>query len=190
MGAGLILDGRLYAGTRDLAGEAGHLRLALHGPVGFGKAGSFEGFCSGGGIAQLAQIKVREKHQMGLQVSFCQGPESLHLLTAKSVAEAAYGGDSLAIDIYKTVGHYLGLGLSLLIDLLNPEIIVMGSIYVRARALIEPTMREVVQQEAIPSSALMCRIEPAALGEQLGDIAALVLADMGCRGSSPASGAI
>src|SRR4051812_20971960 len=55
MGAGLILDGRLYAGTNDMAGEVGHIRLAAEGPVGYGKAGSFEGFCSGGGIAQLAR---------------------------------------------------------------------------------------------------------------------------------------
>ncbi len=60
MGAGLILDGRLYTGISDLAGEVGHLRLSETGPVGFGKAGSFEGYCSGGGIAQLAQIKARE----------------------------------------------------------------------------------------------------------------------------------
>lgn len=60
MGAGLILDGKLYSGTNDLAGEVNHLRLAEIGPVGLGKAGSFEGFCSGGGIAQLAQMKVRQ----------------------------------------------------------------------------------------------------------------------------------
>ncbi|GAB3932006.1 hypothetical protein GCM10028827_29820 [Mucilaginibacter myungsuensis] len=54
MGAGLILNGQLYSGISDLAGEVGHIRLADMGPVGFGKAGSFEGFCSGGGIAQLA----------------------------------------------------------------------------------------------------------------------------------------
>ena len=55
MGGGLILNGRLYSGTNDLGGEVGHIRLAKTGPVGFGKAGSFEGFCSGGGIAQLAK---------------------------------------------------------------------------------------------------------------------------------------
>ena len=51
LGAGLILDGRLYCGTNDNAGEIGHIRLVDQGPTGFGKAGSFEGFCSGGGIA-------------------------------------------------------------------------------------------------------------------------------------------
>jgi glucokinase len=65
LGAGLILDGRLYTGANDMAGEVGHIRLEQTGPVGYGKAGSFEGFCSGGGIAQLAKIKVLEKFQRG-----------------------------------------------------------------------------------------------------------------------------
>ena len=177
MGAGLILNGNLYSGTTDLAGEVGHIRLAGTGPVGFGKAGSFEGFCSGGGIAQLAQSKVLEKLQMGEKVSFCKSINEVHLLTAKSVAEAAYRGDSTAIDIYKTCGLYLGKGLSLLIDILNPEMIILGSIYGRAQPLIEPYMREVIEREAIPAAHQACSIVPAALSENIGDIAALALAD-------------
>ncbi|MBS1669334.1 MAG: ROK family protein [Bacteroidetes bacterium] len=178
MGAGLILNGALYSGPTDLAGEIGHLRLANNGPVGFGKAGSFEGFCSGGGIAQLAQIKAREKLQLGEKVSFCKSIQDLHLLTAKTVAEAALAGDPLAIDIYKTCGQYLGRGLSLLIDILNPELIILGSIYGRAQTLIEPHMRTVISEEAIPASYQACRIAPAALGENIGDYAALALADI------------
>ena len=71
MGAGLILDGKLYCGSNDNAGEVGHIRLDRFGPVGYGKSGSFEGFCSGGGIAQLARSKVMVKLQMGQTVSFC-----------------------------------------------------------------------------------------------------------------------
>ena len=55
MGAGLILDNRLYRGTNTYAGEVGHIRLRDSGPIGYHKAGSFEGFCSGAGIAQLAR---------------------------------------------------------------------------------------------------------------------------------------
>ena len=55
LGAGLILDGKLYSGTNDMAGEVGHIRLSPFGPVGFGKSGSFEGFCSGGGLKQIGQ---------------------------------------------------------------------------------------------------------------------------------------
>ena len=178
MGAGLILDGKLYSGTSDLAGEVGHLRLAEMGPVGFGKAGSFEGFCSGGGIAQLAQVKVRQKLQMGEKVSFCQSLNDLPNLTAKIVAEAAYDGDAVAIDIYKICAEYLGRGLSLLIDILNPEIIILGSIYGRATTLIEPYMKEMIEKEAIFESQKVCRIEPAGLSENIGDMAALTLAEL------------
>lgn len=176
MGAGLILDGKLYPGTNDLAGEAGHMRLAEMGPVGFGKAGSFEGFCSGGGIAQLAQIKVRQKLQMGEKVSFCNTLNDLPYLTAKIVAEAAYQGDEVAIDIYKICAEYLGKGLSLLIDILNPEVIILGSIYGRAKSLIEPDMRKMLEKEAISFSYKHCRIVPAGLSDNIGDMAALTLA--------------
>lgn len=178
MGAGLILDGKLYSGTTDLAGEVGHLRLAEMGPVGFGKAGSFEGFCSGGGIAQLAQTKVRQKLQMGEKISFCKSLDDLPNLNAKIVAEAAYQGDETAIDIYKTCAEYLGRGLSLLIDILNPEIIIIGSIYGRARTLIEPYMKQVIEREAILDSQKACKIVPAGLSENIGDMAALTLAEL------------
>jgi len=176
MGAGLILDGRLYSGTTDLAGEAGHLRLSEMGPAGFGKAGSFEGWCSGGGIAQLAQLKVRQKLQMGEKVSFCNSMDELPSLTAKIVAEAATNGDATAIDIFNTCGIYLGRGLALIIDLLNPELIILGSIFGRARHLLEDAMHNVLQVEAITASYRACKIVPAALGESIGDIAALSLA--------------
>lgn len=180
MGAGLILNGALYSGTTDLAGEVGHLRLSDMGPVGFGKAGSFEGWCSGGGIAQLAQIKVRQKLQMGEKVSFCESLDDLPLLTAKIVAEAATAGDNTAMEIYKTCGTYLGKGLALLIDILNPELIVLGSIYGRAGSLLEETMQAELQRESIVASYKACTIVPAKLAENIGDIAALSLAVQAC----------
>lgn len=176
MGAGLILNGRLYSGTSDFAGEVGHLRLSDMGPVGFGKAGSFEGWCSGGGIAQLAQIKAREKLQVGEKVSFCANLDELSQLTAKKVAEAAHQGDELAIDIYNTCAEYLGRGLSLLIDILNPEVIIMGSIYGRAKSLLDERMLQVIHREAYFGAHEVCRIVPAGLGESIGDMAALSLA--------------
>jgi glucokinase len=176
MGAGLILNGRLYSGISDLAGEVGHIRLAEHGPVGFGKAGSFEGFCSGGGIAQIAQIKARERFQVGLPVGYCGGIGELPSITAKAVAEAAFGGDPVAIEVYRICGRYLGKALALFIDLLNPEVIVLGSIYGRTRSLLDPVMWEVIREEAYFGGVEACRIVPAGLGESIGDIAALSLA--------------
>jgi glucokinase len=176
MGAGLILDGRLYSGPGDLAGEVGHMRLADMGPVGFGKAGSFEGYCSGGGIAQLGQIKALEKLQVGEPVGFCKSIDELSAITAKSIADAAFNGDPVAIEVYKTCAEYLGRGLALLIDILNPEMIILGSIYGRARQLLEPVMLEVIKREAYKESVSTCRIVPAGLSENIGDIAALSLA--------------
>jgi len=177
MGAGLIIDGKLYSGISDLAGEVGHIRLADIGPAGFGKAGSFEGFCSGGGIAQLAQLRARQKMQLGEKVSFCKSLDNLLSINAKIVAEAAYKGDTVAIDVYKTCAQYLGKALSLLIDILNPEVIVLGSIYGRAKSLIEPYMLEIIEQETIPISRNDCKIVPAQLSENIGDMEALCLAE-------------
>jgi len=178
MGAGLILDGKLYAGISDLAGEVGHLRLSDSGPVGFGKAGSFEGYCSGGGIAQLGQMKAREQLQMGKATGFCKDLNELSAITAKSIADAAFAGDAIAIEVYQITAAYLGRALSLLIDILNPEMIILGSIYGRAQSLIEPTMRAVISKEALKDSYEACRIVPAGLAENIGDFAALSLAMM------------
>lgn len=176
MGAGLILDGRLYSGPADLAGEVGHIRLAGFGPVGFGKSGSFEGYCSGGGIAQIAQIKARERLQIGQAVAYCDRTSDLQFVTAKSVAEAAFKGDETAREVYRICGEYLGKALAMFIDMLNPELIILGSIYGRAQELIEPSMTAVIKKEAYFESAAYCKIVPAGLGENIGDIAALSLA--------------
>jgi len=176
MGSGLILDGKLYAGTNDNAGEVGHIRLAKHGPVGFGKAGSFEGFCSGSGIAQMGRARAMEKMQMGEPVAFCKSSADLNNITAKAVAEAAESGDPLARDIYRECGSYLGKALAIMIDILNPEVIVLGSIYCRAQHLIEPAMQEALDREALGLARRVCKIVPAALGESIGDYAALSVA--------------
>ena len=175
LGAGLILGGKLYTGTNDNAGELGHMRLAEYGPVGYGKAGSFEGFCSGGGIRQLAQSMVREKLQMGQQVPWCPDGD-LEKITAKTVAQAARSGDPLACEIYRISARQLGKGLSIIIDILNPEKIVIGSIYARNEDIFKPLMEEVIEKEALPLAREVCEVVPAALGESIGDYAALSIA--------------
>lgn len=172
LGAGLILDGKLYSGTNDNAGELGHIRLSDFGPVGYGKSGSFEGFCSGGGIRQLAQSLVKERLQMGSSVSWCPDGD-IEKITAKVVADAALEGDALAKEIYDISSRYLGIGLSILIDIINPEVIVIGSIYTRNEDMMKPVMESVIAREALPLAAKVCRIVPAALGEAIGDYAAL-----------------
>lgn len=178
MGAGLILDGRLYSGTNDMAGEVGHIRLAESGPVGYGKKGSFEGFCSGGGIADLAKQTVLSKLSRGIVPSFCKDESQLDGITARSVAEAAYGGDETALEIYGICGEYLGRGLAVIIDILNPEAVVIGSIYQRSSSLLQQKTEQYLKAEALSQAVSVCRILPAALGDSIGDYAALGVAFM------------
>ena len=168
MGAGLILDGRLYSGTSGTAGEVGHVRLDADGPVAYGKAGSFEGFCSGAGIAAMGKKML----------AIYNGETSIPYndVTAKTIAEAAEKGDRLAGAIYRRCGEKLGLGLSMLIDILNPERIVIGSIFQRSGHLLIDSMNEVIKREALPISAECCQIVPAMLGDDIGDYAAIGVA--------------
>jgi glucokinase len=176
MGGGLILNGRLYSGTNDLGGEVGHIRLAKDGPVGFGKAGSFEGYCSGGGIAQLAKSVVMERLNNNQPVDFCPSVERISEIDTRLVAQAAVAGDPVAYEIIRIASEYLGQGLSILIDILNPECIVIGSIYARNEMLFKPLIEPVLQKEAIPAARGVCRIVPAELGDSIGDYAALCVA--------------
>lgn len=176
LGAGLILNGQLYTGANDNAGELGHIRLEKFGPVGYGKSGSFEGFCSGGGIAQLGYIKALEKVQAGEYPYYFKKGMTAADITAKSVADAALLGDETAIDVYRVCGEYLGKGLSVVIDLLNPEVIVIGSIFARSKSLLWEYAKNEIDKEALSLSAGACRIVPAALGEEIGDYAAIATA--------------
>lgn len=168
MGAGLILDGKLYSGTCGTAGEVGHIRLDADGPVAYGKAGSFEGFCSGAGIASMGKKML----------ALYNGETSIPYdnVTAKTIAEAAVNGDRLANAIYRRCGEKLGLGLSILIDILNPERIVIGSIFQRSGHLLVDSMNETIKKEALAISAECCKIVPAMLGDNIGDFAAIGVA--------------
>jgi glucokinase len=176
MGAGLILDGRLYRGTNDMAGEVGHLRLEPDGPVGYGKAGSFEGFCSGGGIAQLGRTFAEAALAAGQTVAYCPTRQDLAAVSAEKVGRAAQAGDATARAVFAEVAQQLGRGLAILVDILNPERIVLGSIYGRQQPLLEELTWAALRAEALPLSLSVCEILPAGLGENVGDYASLAVA--------------
>lgn len=172
LGAGLILDGKLYSGSCDSAGEIGHVRLRPDGPVGFGKAGSCEGFCSGGGLAQMGRVVASKTDNSAL----LKKAGSIENINAKLICDLAREGDADCREIMKECGERLGETLSILIDLLNPQRIILGGIYMRAADLIEPHMMAVMKWECLPEALSVCRIVPAGLGENIGDYAALALA--------------
>ena len=162
-GGGLILGGRLYRGTCSLAGEVGHVRLADEGPRAFGKSGSWEGLCGGAGIARRAAERHPGRWRAGQ-------------VTTRELAELALAGDADARALFADVGRDVGRGLAILIDILNPEVIVIGSLAVRLGELVLAPAREEARREALTEAFAACRIVPAALGESLGDVASLCAA--------------
>jgi glucokinase len=177
LGAGLILDGRLYSGFSGMAGEIGHVRMTEDGPIGYGKRGSVEGYCSGGGIAQLGKSLAREALLSGKALPYCKTDADLDTINARLLAEWARRGDETAREVYRISGEMLGKSLAILIDILNPERIVIGSIFARAEDLLRPPMERTLAEEAIGISLDACKILPAALGDEIGDFAALAIAE-------------
>ncbi len=176
LGAGLIIDGKLYSGTNGNAGEVGHIRLAEDGPVGYGKRGSFEGFCSGGGIAELGRMRARAAIRDNKSIMSCKDEADIADLSAKKIAELAESGDADAKAVYTESAEHLGKGLAILIDTLNPEAIVIGSVYARSETLFKDAVLDVLKREALPLSLDVCKILPAALGNSIGDYAAIGVA--------------
>ncbi len=177
MGAGIIVNGALYSGSSGMAGECGHIRLAENGPCGYGKNGSFEGFCSGGGIARLGKFRAEQALKAGKPFVWGQNTADIKAVTAKSLAAAADAGDPDARAIYAESGRRLGQGLAILMDILNPERIVIGSIFARSGHLLRPEMEKVLQREVLPSSLRVCSVVPSELGDAIGDIASLAITD-------------
>jgi glucokinase len=162
VGAGLILDGRLYRGASDVAGEVGHVRIAEDGPDCYGKAGSLEGYASGTGIARLAQSLFPFR--------WPSAPDVVLL------AAAARSGDPDALKVFEIASMFFGRGLAMLADTLNPERIVLGGLGMRLTDLLVAPALRVFKEEALPRAAAVCSIVPAALGESIGDIASLCAA--------------
>ncbi len=158
-GAGLILDGRLYSGTNDMAGEIGHVRAEKDGPEGYGKRGSYEGFCSGAGIAQLTGG-----------------------VSARAAVQRADAGDERMLAALHASAERMGACFAMMIDLLNPERIVVGSIFARAERHFRDAMQRVIDREALPLSRAVCRVVPAQLGDAIGDYAALSVGIDGLSG--------
>ena len=164
LGAGIIIDGKLYSGANDNAGEIGHIRLAPTGPVGYNKEGSAEGFCSGAGIARLAKIRK------GLD------------LTTKEMFARVRAGDPDCTEVFRESAEKLAAILAFTIDILNPEVIALGGVFMRNADLFMPIVDPILNREALPLARNVCRIVPAELGENIGDYAALAVAgDVGLK---------
>lgn len=175
-GAGLILNGELYRGTSEMAGEIGHVRLTEAGPVGYGKAGSVEGWASGWGMAQHGAELIKSAQRAGERSALMEiGAE--RDVTSRDIGEAAIAGDLVAQRIVCITGEKLGHALAMLVDVLNPERIVIGGMALRlGRLLLDPAL-DVLHREALMQSTAVCKVVPARLGERIGDVSALCVAE-------------
>ncbi len=162
LGAGLIVNGQVVHGASDTAGEVGHWRLAQDGPVGFGKAGSWEGFASGRGLVLLAARRF--PHRWTPQTPI------------RDLVAAMLADDPEALDVAAEAGRWMGRGLALLVDAFNPQVVVLGSLAVALGDRVLATARRVLAEEALPQAVAACQVVPAALGEGIGDVAALMAA--------------
>ncbi len=173
IGGGLILDGRLYRGANDLAGEVGHQTILPEGPLcGCGKRGCLEALASGPSIGRLARDSVM--YGRGRRVLELAGGKVADI-TARQVIEAAREGDAFGLGILEEAGTYMGIGLANLIQIINPERIVLGTIAVHAGDLILEPIRRTVAERAWARAVERCTIVPAELGDRAQDLAALAL---------------
>jgi glucokinase len=177
IGGGLILDGRLYRGANDLAGEVGHQTILPEGPLcGCGKRGCLEALASGPSIARLARESLH--YARGQRLVEAAGGKPANI-TARHVVEMARAGDAFSRSILAEAGTYMGIGLANIIQILNPERIVLGTIAVHAGDLILEPIRKAVEERAWARSRSVCTIVAAELGDRAQDLAAIALLDPG-----------
>jgi glucokinase len=162
LGAGLILNGAIFHGSSDAAGEVGHMRMSETGPQEYGKIGSWEAFSSGAGIAKLARLRK--------PAAFAEGTPT------SEVVRRALAGDTDAVEVITESGEWLGKGLAILVDVLNPELIVIGTLAIVLGDMVLDPARKIVEREALPVTARVCKVVPARLGSSLMDIGCLMAA--------------
>jgi len=175
MGAGLIIDGRLYEGPLGLAGEIGRIRLRDDGPVGFAKRGSAEGFLSGPGMSQLADQEALICIQRGEKSRLRDTIESGAKIRAEDLCAASAGGDAAARRVTDRLATELGRLCTILTDILNPDVIVLGTIGTAYPELFIPGAARHMLDEGVLASAKHVRIVPSALTHR-GDQSALAIA--------------
>ena len=170
VGGGIILDGKLWRGANDSAAEIGHMCVEPFGGVacGCGSRGCLEVYASATAIVRMAR-EAQPRHPNSPLNSIVD-------LTSEKVFLAGKQGDELAREVFHRVGAYLGIGLANLINILNPEIIVIGGGVANGWELFEKDMRHQVNEHAFPLPAAEVKIVPAECGDDAGLLDAARLA--------------
>ena len=175
IGSGLIVNGKLVRGASNAAGEIGHIKLSLHdGPIcGCGDMGCMEAYASGPAIVAMAKEYVAG----GKSTKFREIAGSVDAITPAIVARAAKEGDVVAQRIFQIMGEYIGTGLASVVNLLNPEKIVIGGGVADAGDILIEPLKSALKNRAMPIQGAAVDIVPAQLGNTAGVIGASLLID-------------
>lgn len=173
VGGGIILDGSVYHGAHGIAGEIGHIAIDSEGPAcNCGSMGCLEAFASGTGLVRrtIEAIKSGAKTKISDMVD-----GDLDKITAVTIAEAANEGDGFAIEMYKSVGRYLGVGLASIINFMDPDVIVIGGGLTKSADLFFDEMRKTIDERAFKAAAEKVKILQAELGGDVGTLGAVAV---------------
>ncbi len=174
IGSGLVINGKVVRGAANAAGEIGHIKLQMNGgPIcGCGDTGCLEAFASGPAIVAMAQDYIRGgKSTKFREMAAAEGGE----ITPYMVAKAAEEGDPVAKRIFEIVGEYIGIGLTSVINLLNPEKVIIGGGVAEAGDLLFAPIRRTIKERAMVVAGNSVEIVPAELGNSAGVIGASML---------------
>ncbi len=166
IGGGIIINGELYTGSCGSAGEIGHMTIDVNGPrCNCGNIGCLETLASGTAVAKEAIRRISHGEKSSL-TQIVEG--KIENITAEQVSIAAQGGDSLALEVISKAATYLGVGMVNLVNIFNPEMIIVGGGMAKMGDLLLNPAREVVRERVFPLSAQAVRIVPAQLGDDAG----------------------
>ncbi|MFQ5455506.1 MAG: ROK family protein [Nitrospirota bacterium] len=161
VGGGIIIDGEILHGSSGIGGEVGHLIVDPEGPIcGCGNHGCIESYASATGIVNNYKIKIEDSNY------------DLSDLTAKKVFLMAQKGDRRAKEVFQNMGRYLGIAITSLINLLNPDMVIIGGGVLTSWELFINITKKEIKKRAIRPSAKNVRIVPAHLREKAGLIGA------------------
>ncbi len=175
LGGGFIADGRIVQGATDLAGEVGHHVLDIHGPpCPCGQRGCWEIYCGGMNVAnRLRERIVRERIRTAILDRAGGDPAKIDF---KAFTEAVRLQDPFALEAWEEYIERLAQGIGTVIQFMNPDAIVMGTIAIHAGDLLLEPVRQRLPKYAWPYGREACRIVPSALGTRIGDLSALAVA--------------
>jgi len=174
IGGGFILDGKLYHGADGVAAEIGHMTILPHGPhCGCGNQGCLEALASGTAIAREGRALLLRNLPTRIAELANQDPKAV---SAKLVAEAAQLGDPRAEEIIHTAMDYLGIGVANLVNLLNPELVVIGGSLTKLGETLFNPVRHAINRRTFPIAARRVQVVPAELGGRVGVCGAAAVA--------------